>query len=262
MQKSQKSLLKSTLWFFKESVPKLFSPISVSCIYCHSPIRSRKGGLIGLCESCTLTISWIREVVCSVCGRYEACTDCTRRIERQYIINRSAVEYSDEMREWLARYKYRGDESLLPLLVEMLRFPFESLQLILSKSQKRFDWITYIPLSQERLAERGFNQAEQLARGLGKVYGISVGPLLKKVLHTGKQSYKTREQRLGDLQNAFMYEVPELALLKLQNPQSGTDALNILVIDDVYTTGSTLNQCALVIRQHLNAQIYGLTWAR
>jgi predicted amidophosphoribosyltransferase len=73
--------------------------------------------------------------------------------QKHIMMNRSAVQYSDEMREWLARYKYRGDESLLLLLIEMLRYPYESLMEILSKSKKRFDYITYIPLSPERLLE-------------------------------------------------------------------------------------------------------------
>jgi competence protein ComFC len=216
--------------------------------------------MLGLCVRCSQTIPWIRNVECTVCGRYENCTDCRRRKVTYFELNRSAVQYSAEMREWLARYKYRGDESLLPLLIEMLRLPYESLQQMLSQSQKQFTCITYIPLSPERLAERGFNQAEQLALGIGKTYGIPVIPLLKRILHTGKQSYKTRGQRLSDLQHVFKFEDNDISHNSL--PFKENEPLYILLVDDVYTTGSTLNQCASVIREHLNAQIYGLTWAR
>jgi competence protein ComFC len=247
-------ILEQTIVWIK-SFPKLFSPQFSLCVFCRCQKRNNSGKL-GLCLKCTQTIPWIKNVECPVCGRYESCSDCTRRKTTHFIMNRSAVEYSPEMREWLARYKYRGDESLLPLLIEMLKFPYESLQQFLTKSQKRFDCITYIPLSPERFAERGFNQAEQLALGIGKAYGIPVIPLLKRTLHTGKQSYKTRGQRLNDLQHVFKYEANLLFQLSGYNP------LNILLVDDVYTTGSTLNQAAAVIRDHLNAQIYGLTWAR
>jgi competence protein ComFC len=211
------------------------------------------GSSIGICESCHQGIPWIRKVYCEVCGRYETCADCLRRKETYFIMSRSAVEYSDGMRAWLARYKYRGDESMLPLLVEMLRYPYQGLKLELPKSHKKFDYITYIPLSPERLAERGFNQAQQLAAGIGKAYEIPVIPLLNRVLHTGKQSYKTRQQRLNDLDHVFIYHDPGITV---------SGKLYILIIDDVYTTGSTLNQCSRVIREHVNAQIYGLTWAR
>jgi competence protein ComFC len=232
---------------------KVFSANTAICRICNHAIKKRSLLSNHICGPCSLKIPWIQKVFCKVCGRYEACTDCRRRKETHYLMNRSAVEYSDGMRAWLARYKYRGDESLLHLFIEMLRYPYEKLRLELPKSHKKFDYITYIPLSPERLGERGFNQAQQLAAGIGKAYGIPVIPLLKRVFHTGKQSYKTRQQRLNDLHHVFIYHDPGIPV---------SEQLHILIIDDVYTTGSTLNQCASVIREQTNAQIYGLTWAR
>jgi competence protein ComFC len=245
--------LARTLKRLKQNTSRLFAPNAGNCIYCHKEKRNLIGSYIGLCEPCHQSIPWIRKVYCNVCGRYEACSDCQRRKETHFIMNRSAVEYSDEMRTWLARYKYRGDESLLPLFIEMLRYPFEKLKLELPTSRKKFDFITYIPLSEERLGERGFNQAQQLAVGIGKACGIPVIPLLKRVFHTGKQSYKTRQQRINDLHHVFIYHDPGILV---------SEQLHILIIDDVYTTGSTMNHCASVIREQTNAQIYGLTWAR
>jgi competence protein ComFC len=239
---------------------KFISTNTTYCQICNHVMKKRSLISNQLCEPCSLNIPWIQNVFCKICGRYEDCPDCKRREITNFIMNRSAVEYSDEMREWLARYKYRGDESLLPLLVEMLRVPYEVLKRELPKSVDKFDCITYIPLSSERLAERGFNQAEQLALEIGKAYDIMVLPLLKRVIHTGKQSYKTREQRLNDLQHAFTYHSVGQAHSFMD--KVGVKPLHILIIDDVYTTGSTLNQCASVIREHLNARIYGLTWAR
>lgn len=212
--------------------------------------------MLGLCMRCIKSIPWITKVECATCGRYEGCRDCVRRENTYLTMNRSAVQYSTEMREWLARYKYRGDESLLALFIEMVRYPYQALGQLLAKSGGKFDFITYIPLSMERYAERGFNQAEQLACGIAKAYGLPVMPILNRTLHTGKQSYKTREQRLNDLQYVFSY-VGSLAI-RFDKDQT----LNILLVDDVYTTGSTLNQAASVIREHLNAHVYGLTWAR
>jgi competence protein ComFC len=246
---------------FAKSATSFFSPSSIHCIYCHNSIRNRSDALtMGLCDSCRQSIPWIREVICGVCGRYEACNDCTRRKHTYFNYNRSAVQYSDDMRNWLARYKYRGDEKLLPLFVEMLRYPYERLvQEIACLIDHKFDLITYIPLSAERLSERGFNQAKQLAEGLGELYRTPVLPLLERTHHTGKQSYKTRGQRLDDLQGAFAFYSNETLLKPFINMGR---PINVLLLDDVYTTGSTLNQCASVIQNHISAQIFGLTWAR
>jgi competence protein ComFC len=249
----RKGMLTFVLQHLKQYSSKLFTPMVVICTYCRNQIRNSTSYSMGLCHSCQHKIPWISQIHCKICGRYKACTDCHRRKETYFIMSRSAVEYSDEMRAWLARYKYRGDESLLPLFVEMLRYPYERLKLALPKSDKKFDYITYIPLSPERLAERGFNQAQQFAEGIGRAYNIPVILLLKRVLHTGKQSYKTRQQRLNDVHHVFKYQDPGIFV---------SEQHHILIIDDVYTTGSTLNQCSAVIREQTKAQIYGLTWAR
>jgi competence protein ComFC len=246
---------------FTQFVSQLTKPNSKECLYCNGAVGNSGGGIsfMGLCSSCQTCISWIREVKCDVCGRNEDCSDCKKRKDTFFVLNRSAVKYSHDMRNWLARYKYRGDEKLLPLFIEMLRFPFESLALeVAHTAQKKFDLITYIPVSSERLVERGFNQAKQFAEGLGELYNIPVISLLNRNYHTGKQSYKTREQRLDDLKGVFIFKKDEGFNDLIQS----VHRLNILLVDDVYTTGSTLNQCASVIREHTKAQIYGLTWAR
>jgi competence protein ComFC len=236
------------------------TPSKRKCIYCNKPADQGVWEIhSALCHTCQSNISWIRDVKCHICGRFEECLDCIKRKDAYFIINRSAVKYSNEMRNWLARYKYRGDEALLPLFIEMLRFPYEKLlNEVLVTTHKKFDLIAYIPISAERLVERGFNQAKQFAEGLGKIYNIPVHSLLRRSYHTEKQSYKSREQRLEDMKGVFIYNKDESVKQLSQTYKQ----LNILLIDDVYTTGSTLNHCASVIREHLNAQVYGLTWAR
>jgi ComF family protein len=116
------------------------------------------------------------------------------------------------------------------------------------------EFITFVPLSEKRELERGFNQAEQMARDLGRKLRLPVVPLLQRQRHTEKQSLKSRSSRLEDLQDVFSL-IPE-APKQIQTPS------RIYVVDDVYTTGSTLNQCAKTIRSRLDAEVYGVTWAR
>jgi ComF family protein len=237
------------------------APPAASCLICHQTLRAV--GQSALCPACSATIPWITSVYCRICGRSEPCPDCVRRAETFFVRNRGAVRYTPEMKDLLARYKYRGDERLLPLMADMLSHAYRMhlSDLAMSGAAPRFNCLTYVPLSEERQAERGFNQAEKLAEALGGKYGVPVVSLLKRTKHTDKQSLKTRKERLIDLKNAFEIDREGLAFMQAQHSSRGV-RMNIMIIDDVYTTGSTLNECARTISAQLRADIYGLTWAR
>jgi competence protein ComFC len=249
------------------------SPNVGTCTYCRAALRgsSATANPLNLCKACFDRIPWIREIHCMSCGRYEACYDCRRRENTALLRNRSAVQYNAIMKEWLSLFKYRGDEGLLQLFAAMLLHAYHKLMESDGLVNTRFDVITFVPLSDERLMERGFNQAELLARELGRSVGIPVVVLLKRLRHTHKQSFKGRSERLVDLSGAFGVSLEALHGFKkkLFVAETATAApseinpLRILLIDDVYTTGSTLNQCAAEIRKHLpTMEVYGLTWAR
>lgn len=206
--------------------------------------------LQSLCRTCRSAIPWITHPLCLVCGRAETCGDCARRKVRHYESCRCAVRYDDTMRDWLARYKYRGNERLAPVLAAMLAYAFESRFASLS-----FDAITSVPLSPERLRERGFNQAERLAIQLADWYSIPYVPLLSRIRHTEKQSLKSRRSRVVDMRGIFasMNGTIDFSL----------SSANLLLLDDVYTTGSTINECARIIRgAYPSSRVYGMAWAR
>jgi competence protein ComFC len=227
-----------------------------SCLACRGRSDSNVE-LLGLCQPCYSRLAWIKDVQCPFCGRYEACPDCVRRLHTKLRCSRSAVRYNEAMKALLAQYKYRGDEKLKSLLGSMLIYAYGLLELSIQSLNKQdgAKVITYVPLSEERYRERGFNQAEQMARELGSALNVPVIPLLKRVRHTEKQSFKTRRDRLDDLIAVFDIDLRAAASLV-------GSFVDIIIIDDVYTTGSTLHQCADVIYKHVPAAIYGLTWAR
>jgi competence protein ComFC len=243
-----------------QSMQQLFSPKRDECLSCKQQAQVDASKL-GFCDSCFQSIPWVVQVHCLICGRYEACSDCSRREVTHFIKSRSAVRYDDVMKELLARYKYRGDERLQQVMGSMLSHAFRLLQAsqgdvhVKSNAVERI--LTYVPVSERRLLERGFNQAEQMARELGRVARLPVIPLLQRARHTEKQSFKSRNERLGDLQHVF--EINEAGLVQVNIPAKH---VQIYLIDDVYTTGSTMNQCAKVLKDHLEAEIFGLTWAR
>ncbi|MNC44602.1 DNA utilization protein GntX [compost metagenome] len=175
-------------------------------------------------------------------------------------MNRSAVSYDDCMRELLAAYKYRGNERLKVLLGRMLVHAYGLYMLDPAIQKRGFDCITFVPVSQERAEERGFNQAEQMAVILGQQVGLPVISLLSRQRHTGKQSKMSRHERMENMRGAFAVlpgRAGRLQAMAMRNK------LRILIVDDVYTTGSTLTQCAEAICGSLpQARVYGLCWAR
>ncbi|QAY67750.1 ComF family protein [Paenibacillus protaetiae] len=203
--------------------------------------------------------------------------------------NRSAVGYDERMRSWLALYKYRGNEQLEPLFVDMLMMPLRMMarqlreeldkrhgtkpdswnnKLLGRRRQLPWDAIAYVPVSDERAEERGFNQAERFAGGIAGRTGLPVVDLLVRTRHSGKQSFKTRGERIANTKQLFALAPGAIeALRNLRKPPGPEQLLSpvrLLLIDDIYTTGSTVEACSAAIRLHtpFPVAIYSLTWAR
>jgi competence protein ComFC len=277
-----------------KGVQALLAPCVPQCLICGKKRRSSPR-LPGICVSCAAAIPWIRTPRCPKCGRHVGCPDCTRSGEPSPIIcNRSAVAYTSGMRDILGQYKYRGNERYASLLGLMLDRAYLILRAEREKKERndrlshrppaiptlrhkrpvsrtfwKADLLVPVPVSDSRLAERGFNQAEQLADVLSRRRAIPQLPLLIRTHHTGKQSFKSRAERLADMKHAFTAN-PELRgqfseWLKSLEPLNRP--LRIIIVDDIYTTGSTIRACAEAVRQRTeacghHAEIYSLTWAR
>lgn len=266
----------------------LLAPPGDICLTCGGKSRLTKEWP-GICQRCADSIPWIVKPRCVCCGRAFGCPDCLRQEARQrsFIWNRSAVQYNEAMREWLAQYKYRGNERYAQLLIRMLSqalirliqevsITYFKAEMTESKMLWKPDMITYVPVSGSRLSERGFNQAQVLAEGLGAIHRLPVTPLLMRSLHTEKQSFKTRQERIDSMKHAFAWN-PGEGLFSMNADHSSKlvlsdhrmpGGLRILLVDDIYTTGSTINACAEVLlhsfQQRLGkrAEVYSLTWAR
>jgi len=221
------------------------------------PLRSPAAGL---CIDCYMRIPWIAAPACVRCGRNELCPDCRRRPSRYFRFSRSAVAYTPLMKEWLSAYKFRGNERWADPLAHMLQHGY---RLLLDRMREtgagRPHAIAYVPLSEVRLRERGFNQAEQLARRLGRAVGLPVLGLLERSRHSDRQSWKARRERVAGLRDA--YRLSEAGRrMKICGTAAGQP--RIVLVDDVYTTGTTLDECARVLAGELGAEVFGLTWGR
>ncbi|WP_379244878.1 ComF family protein [Paenibacillus sp. GCM10028914] len=291
-------MLMDTLDRILKPFHRLLASSGQKCLTC-GRITSLSREYLGICRTCYMSIPWITRPRCIYCGRQIGCPDCTREQAGpwHFVCNRSAATYNADMREWLAQYKYRGNEAYAPLLISMLERAYRQLQQEIAKKQQisfhktgqaaEVQWqahmITSVPVSLERLKERGFNQAEVLARGLAAAVKLPYAELLQRDRHTHKQSFKSRMDRLKDMEGVFrsLPEAAEVIELLATSIYSRTKALKsinsamadapfslrILLIDDIYTTGSTINACSQELKiagetQGIPVEIFSLTWAR
>lgn len=286
-----------------QPIYRLIAPGGEACLAC-GRTASLLRGHVGLCRACFEGIPWIWKPRCVHCGRPVGCPDCTRTMNgpRYYILNRSAVAYNEQMRDWLAQYKYRGNERYEKLLYAMLFRAYRQMRLELEMEReldtanrsfspradasnhhsfpsRSFRWqahlITSVPISEARLRERGFNQAENMARGLAALCQIPYTELLTRPRHTDKQSFKGRLDRLRSMEGMFeLYPGADRALAHALTYRAHpveelgrADSLRILLVDDIYTTGSTVNACSRVLRAAgesagIPVEVFSLTWAR
>lgn len=134
----------------------------------------------------------------------------------------------------------------------------ESGQLTMRPEFKELWWfldqkpiVTCVPLHPKRFKERGFNQAEIIARHLAKIYDLRFTNLLQRTRDTSQQVGKSREERLRNLEGAF--SVLEASILNRKS---------VLLVDDVWTTGTTLSECAKTLKQSGARSVWGLVLAR
>jgi competence protein ComFC len=233
---------------------KLFS--DEYCLVCNgnlTPVISWTSVLLiteeqSLCEGCSNKLKLLAGERCSICCRVldanfrseNLCYDCVRweqdaEWRGALTQNTSLYEYNDFLKELIAKFKYRGDYVLARAFAGAVKRELTSMN---------YDVLIPIPLSQERLYERGFNQAEALIVEAG----FKSSPLLTRI-HTEKQSKKSRTERIH-LPQVFQLDGPSL------------EGKSILLVDDIYTTGSTLRHAAKIVLEHGAAKVCSFTLAR
>ena len=116
-----------------------------------------------------------------------------------------------------------------------------------------------VPLWPKRERERGFNQAEVIGRLVAGCWSLDMKNLLSRVRDTGRQVERTRKERLEAVNNAFRIneKLPYFA-----KATQGSQNLRILLVDDVWTTGATMNECAKVLKRAGVKRVWGLVLAR
>ncbi|MBU0945988.1 MAG: ComF family protein [Proteobacteria bacterium] len=209
------------------------------------------GGQI-LCSPCLQDVALIRSPLCSVCGRElpdstagdHCCGRCLRK-SPPYISARGVGHYQSPLSGLLHRLKYQGETSVLPALRDVIDLlpPF-----VLQEEER----IVPVPLYASRLRQRGFNQALVLAKLFfpTRKDHILVDTLVR-VRHTIPQTGLDGIARRKNLHQAFSVRFPERVRRR-----------TIVLVDDVFTTGTTVSECSRMLLRAGADEVRVLTLAR
>jgi ComF family protein len=207
-----------------------------------------------LCAACAATASRIVPPFCAKCSQPFAgaitgtftCANCEDRV-LHFDAAVSAYRSRGVVRKVMHDFKYGRQIHLRHLLGRWLGDALEDPRL----AGRHFQCIVPVPLHSARKRERGFNQAELLALALHQLTGLPLQNALQRTRYTTTQTQFDRNERMENLRGAF----------RLRRGSNVQD-LRMLLVDDVLTTGSTLSECAKVLKKAGAISVHAATAAR
>ncbi len=223
---------------------------SEKCPICKSFLKGPGSEPGEICPACRGDIAWIQPPWCPRCGRpyspgnsSHLCAACAKG-ENIFDWGRSLALYQGMWAQALHRFKYRGEVGLADPLGRMAAG--------VDFGGQNFEAVIPVPLHVSRLRERGFNQALLIGEGLGKKHKVKVlRRAIQRVRNTPPQVSLGPSDRKRNVRKAFAVVQPE----KIRGK-------NLLLVDDVFTTGSTVNECARILKKAGAEKVLVLTLAR
>ena len=198
--------------------------------------RVRPYGKKDVCESCVKGLKWVESPVCMKCGKTledeeaEFCADCIR-IPKSFDRNYPVFDYEGEIKDSLYAFKYKNQRDHADFYAGCIVKRYGS-----QLKEKGFDGIVPVPVHKKKKKSRGYNQAELIALSLGELLDITVYPdYLVRTEATDPQKELDDKERMKNLKNAFNIGQNDVKLEK------------ILLVDDIYTSGATMDACTRVL---------------
>lgn len=224
------------------------------CRICREPLTT--ASRVPVCAACLDSLRRIVPPVCGACGRpfppimsasvSPICHGCLRRVYR-FDLARSFAYYDDKMVRLLTLLKYEPATPLANWFATRLEEVVRA-----EPKLAEVDWVVPVPLDRTRLRERGYNQAELIARPLARRLNRPISTDLLSRLHPRPPRLKlSRRERWDTVRGAF-------------EAQAGAQLANVcvLLVDDVLTSGATLDACARALRSAGAAAVHAITVAR
>jgi ComF family protein len=229
------------------AVSLLYPPI---CTICGRSLPAGKY----LCDQCETKAVRIVAPFCDKCsepfeGSITGTFSCANCAHRTIYFDAAVAAYRGRgiVRQIIHEFKYGHQIHLRHLVARWLNAALDDERL----RGRRFDIIVPVPLHPARQRERGFNQAGLLAELLSAQTSIPSKPILERIRYTTTQTALDRSERMENLHNAFRLR-----------KNADVRGLRVLLVDDVLTTGSTLSECARVLKRGGALSVHAATAAR
>ncbi len=178
----------------------------------------------------------------------------------------SVWEYEGAIKRMIHQIKYAWVTDVIP---ELLRISAEAMARDPSRFSSFFAFIagknptvTFVPMHIRKEKKRGFNQAKLIAEEFGKITNLKVAPLLKKDRKTEPQEKLDREKRLENVKGVFSPLRNQRFLTGFTFGSQEGIPENLILIDDVWTTGATMKECSRVLKKAGAKKVWGFTLAR
>lgn len=233
-----------------EGFLNLVYPSNIYCISCGNIIDDSRP--YSLCDTCVRTVKWANGRTCGRCGKIlqegygpDLCTDC---IDAEHVFEKgyTCVEYGLMERDILHQFKYKDKAYLGRKLAELM---YDRIQ----AEDMDVDLILPVPMFAGKERKRGYNQAAVLAMGLAKrMEKPYSGKILIRAAETEAMSALSAAERRRNIQEAFTVPTKKASIIQ--------DKI-ILLIDDIYTTGSTADACSLALMEAGAAKVFVFTFA-
>lgn len=227
------------------SVKNLLFPIK--CDLCGTLVETN-----GFCHQCWKKISWISDQKCRICGTpfevniHSLCAECVK--EKPFFDKAISVfKYDDFSKELLIKFKHFDTIHMFNRLSALM---FKSAEFDIKNS----DIIVPIPIHFIKRLKRKYNQSELLAKNISRISNIKYEPrILQKIKITHPQEGLSGRKRRKNIIGSF--GVNEKHIKDIENK-------NIILVDDVFTTGSTVNECSRILKKYRAKSVVVVTIAR
>lgn len=215
------------------------------CFICKNFSRTE-----GLCQTCWKKITWISEPKCKICGcpfEFKFDSVCFKCISKKPYFDKaiSAFEYDDYSKPLIVMFKHY-DVTILAKYLSKIMYAASQNEI------ECFDVVVPVPITLSKRLKRKYNQSELLARYFSKLSRIEYAPeVLIKTKDTVDQEKLSAKNRKKNLSEVFSI-----------SSNKKINGKNVILIDDVFTTGATANECAKVLKKNGAKNIIVITAAR
>lgn len=230
---------------FLKIIKEILFPSNFKCVLCNEEMPE---GNNGVCAHCLHHLPYIKGKTCEICGE-EICSDANYCLSCKSNIphfNKAVAlfNYEGGIARLIKELKYDNKQYLKQTLGNFMVETYKKLDVPI-------DLVIPVPLHKNRFKERGYNQAELLSESLKTKFGLCINTeILERKRDTSTQTSLKKRERITNMKDAFA----------VNNKKTVKDK-NILLVDDVYTTGSTLNEIARVLKDSGAKNVFCVTLA-